>query len=281
MLARDLEVVDVSAQEQPAAQCAPLATSSKKKRAAQQHDVEEAAAAADGERSSKKKKKRKKSSAAAAEAEAAATILEAAAAGGDSDTASTGVRLFRAVRAGTPCVLRGRSGGGSKDYEAAWGCGGDTLRALQLAAVAGSDAEQQQLQAQLQRQGQQQEERRRRLQEQHWLRDSIPRLCAAQRSFDGRAVVQHAATLAVLAVDGRQLAAAAAAALAVGVGSSDGCSGGGNGGSSKSKPKGSLTKQWMHPWRRLKGQKDRGVVVEAREGGLVPQEARIAKLLGG
>jgi hypothetical protein len=154
------------------------------------------------------------------------------------------VQLFRAVAKGTPCVIQ-------QDSRDAWdplSTGGQPQQQQQ--GFGGGSLRQQQR-----------------------PRDQIPRLCLAERSRQA-SKRKHEAVLAALAVEGAALQAAAAAAGYPC--SSRSSSSGSKGGAAGSKA--STTAAWVKGWKRVKGQKAQGVVVEAKQW--VPYEVRAAKLLG-
>lgn len=175
---------------------------------------------------------------------AAAAVADAV----SDDDDGTGVQLFRAVAKGTPCVIQ-------QDSRDAW----DPLSPS-------GQAQQQQGQHSQQGFGGGS------LGQQQRLRDQIPRLCLAERSRQA-SKRRHESMLAALAVEGAALQAAAAAA---GYPGSRRSSSGTKGGAAGSKA--STTAAWVKGWKRMKGQKAQGVVVEAKQW--VPYEVRAAKLLG-
>lgn len=156
----------------------------------------------------------------------------------------TGVQLFRAVPKGTPCVIQ-------QDSRAAWDpLFPDQAQQQQQGADFGSGS----------------------MRQQQRLRDQIPRLCLAERSRQA-SKRKHEAVLAALAVEGAALQAAAAAAGYPCSNSSKASTKGGRAGS-----KASTTAAWVKGWKRMKGQKAEGTVVDAKQW--VPYEIRAAKLLG-
>lgn len=179
---------------------------------------------------------------------AAGTAAAAAAADAVGADDGTGVQLFRAVPKGTPCVIQ-------QDSRAAW----DPLSPGQ---------------AQQQQQHNQQgaDFGGGSMRQQQRLRDQIPRLCLAERSRQANKR-KHEAVLAALAVEGAALQAAAAAAGYPCSSSTTTTTKGGGAGS-----KASTTAAWVKGWKRMKGQKAEGTVVDAKQW--VPYESRAAKLLG-
>lgn len=162
---------------------------------------------------------------------------------------ATGVQLFRAVPKGTPCVIQQQS------CDLAMGSTlptGQQHHPEHTSGGFGSGS----------------------IPRRQPLRDQIPRLSLAERSRQG-SKRKHEQILAELTVDGPKLLAEAAAAgyagQAGGTSSRKGSTGStGNGSSS--------TAVWLKGWKRLKGQKAQGEVVEAKE--FVPFDVRAAKLVG-
>lgn len=221
------------------------------------------------------------SAAAAASAQASPPGVAGAAAGaraavGAVDDDGTGVQLFRTVPKGTPCVLQHCSTEAWEPLGAGAGSAGGRQH-MQAAGAAGGFGSGS-------------------LPRTQPMREQIPRLSLAEASRQG-SKRKHEAILATLAVDGRALQAAASAAgfadravsgSSTGGGSSgSGCGkaagakaggAGGAGGAASSAGKVVNTAGWVKCWRRLKGQKAPGVVVDAKPW--VPYEQRAAKLLG-
>jgi len=163
---------------------------------------------------------------------------------------ATGVQLFRAVPKGTPCIVQ------QQRYDLAMGSTlptGQQQHPEHTSGGFGSDS----------------------IPRRQPLRDQIPRLSLAERSRQG-SKRKHEQVLAELTVDGSALLAEAAAAGYAGqAGSANSSSKGRTG------PTGigsSSTAVWLKGWKRLKGQKAQGQVVEAKE--FVPFDVRAAKLVG-
>lgn len=168
----------------------------------------------------------------------------------DSFDDGTGVQLFRTVPKGTPCIIPHSS------RTDAWEALSQDQHQHDTAAVGGFGS------ASLPRT--------------QPMREQIPRLCLAETSQNG-CKRKHDEILTALTVNGKALRAAAAAAgyanrAVPGTGSSSVSS------SASTAGKVVNTAGWVKCWRRLKGQKDPGVVVDAKPW--VPYEERAAKLLG-
>lgn len=176
----------------------------------------------------------------------------AAAATQDADDDCTGVQLFRTVPKGTPCVIQ-------QDSTDIWGplAAGQDHQQQQKGTAAGFGSAS--------------------IPQKQPLRDVIPRLSLAARSRQA-SKRKYEATLAALAVDGAALHVAAAAA---GYPCSRSTGGKSSGSSSSSKGGGkasTTTAAWVKGWKRMKGQRAEGFVVDAKEW--VPYDVRAAKLLG-
>jgi hypothetical protein len=160
----------------------------------------------------------------------------------------TGVQLFRAVPKGTPCVIPRSSRADAweapshdQHQHASAGAGGFGSNSLPRTQP---------------------------------MREQIPRLCLAEASRNG-CKRKHDEILTALTVNGKALRAAAAAA---GYANRAVPGSGSTSSSASTARKVVNTAGWVKCWRRLKGQKDPGVVVDAKPW--VPYEERAAKLLG-
>lgn len=187
------------------------------------------------------------------------------AAADDAEAASTGVRLFRKVAKGTPCRIQLQPCSAGVDdahkQQAA------SLHSSSAAVAFGSGS----------------------LPRTRPMRHQIARLNRAAEHSRQAGKRKHEQVLAELTVEGGSLLAAAAAA-GYGKGGvnnkTTGAAAGvvGNNVSNKSSSSTSATKAittttaWVKGWKRLKGQKAQGVVVEAKE--FVPYDVRAAKLVG-